>query len=180
MLAILSLAACSTIPKVTDPSGVDISVTQLSSSQIHSYYGINVSGDLNPFVPPGGFLSRQSLDYIVLRITVAAARPAEITLERATAVDAAGAQVAKLYTWPEFQSLLERSYSSGRDYQQVYGRARNAYMETFDQTIKPGRYSYEVVLVGKHPMPLPVKISVDIVEATSGARTFNLDVTKLD
>jgi len=174
---LVALAGCATVPKVTSPTGVDVSVSQMSPSTIRSYYGIGVSGDLNPFIPAGGMLHKQKQDFIVLRISVASLRDADVTLDRATARDAQGNDVADLYTWRQFEALLKHDYFQGRDYQQVYSRARNAYMNPFDVSVRPGRSTYVVVLVGKHPLPFPVSVKVDVTVGLNDLRTFTLAVT---
>lgn len=178
----VALAGCASIPKVTSPTGVDVLVSQMSLPQIRSFYGIGVSGDLNPFLPPGsaGLLHKQKMDFIVLKISVASARDAVVTLDSAVARDAHGNDVADLYTFDQFQSMLQANYQSGPTYQQVYGKARNAYLNPFEESVRPGRTSSVVVLVGKHPLPLPVTVDVHITVGVSDQRSFTVHVTSLD
>lgn len=175
----LILLGCVTIPKVTSPSGVDISVSAMSISQLKRNYGIDVSGDLNPFIPRSGVLTRQRNDFVVLKIDIAANRKAEVSLDDAVARDASGTVVAKLYTWSQFQGMLKQEYTAGRDYQQVYNRAHNAYLYSLQTEISPGRTSELVVLVGKHPLPKSVEVLVQMTVASGQPRYFKFLATPI-
>lgn len=175
----LTLFGCVTVPKITSPSGVDISVSAMPMSELKSYYGIGVSGDLNPFIPRSGVLTQQRYDYIVLKIEIAANRNAEVALDYAVARDAAGSTVARLYTWSQFRDLLKQEFTAGRDYQQVYDKARNAYLYNAQTKVSPGRTSDIVVLVGKHPLPDTVEVLAQLTIGSGQPRTFRFKATPI-
>ncbi|HUX11625.1 MAG TPA: hypothetical protein VMW87_01280, partial [Spirochaetia bacterium] len=125
--AMVLLAGCASIPKVSDPSGVEISVTRMSDSQVRTRFGTGAAGDLNPFVPFGGLLTPQTADYVVLDVTIRAARKANLTFYRASAVDNTGKVVGDLYRWEQFKKLIKDWADPGKDYNQLYDRAMRVY-----------------------------------------------------
>lgn len=175
VFTVLALAGCSTIPKISSPSGVDVSVVPLTTVQVRTYYGTNAQGDPNPFIPPGGLLTRQTQDYVVVRIEIAAAKEAEITVGGMTAEDAAGKVVAEAFSWEQFKANLQSWYQPGRDSQIRYNRARNAYLPGKVMQLKPGRWDYIVVLVGKHPMPHPVAVKIAVAVNAAQPKTYEFE-----
>ncbi len=178
-LTCLILAGCATVPKVTDPSGVDISVKAMNLYSVRTYYGTNATGDYNPFIPFGGLITRQDKDYVVLRIHIAAARDAVVSVNRILAEDASGARVAEWYTWPRFKRYIESWQYGGRQQQQLVDRAMRAYLPSNTVKVGPGTRNYVVVLIGNRPMPSPVTVVANISVDGGAPRIFRFEAEKL-
>jgi len=178
----LALSSCSTIPKVTDPSGVDVSVTQMTPGEISASYGFDTgdTGDnINPYLARTGYLTRQTLDFIVLQLKITAAVPAKVYLYRWSARGPSGNEVAALYSRDALRTQIDAWNQPGRGLQQANDTIRRSYLPSTTIEIGPGRRTYVLVFAGKHPMPLPATVVVDLSVNSGKGRSFLLTVNKI-
>ena len=97
----LMLGSCASVPKVTDESGVDISVERLTEIQAASSFGGSPDKP-NPYRTPGGLLMGKPNEFVVCKVKVNAVRDATVFLVKAEAVDLSGTSVATFEDMPSF------------------------------------------------------------------------------
>jgi len=166
MIAVL-LAGCSTLPRVQDPSGVDVSVTGLTDQKVMMYYGQGDTSQPDPYLPSGQLLVTSSNPFMVLRIELASIRKAFVTLDDAEAKDSTGTVVARLSSKPDFLDLLRRQSTDEQLLAQLGVKVERTYFPGGGVRIDPGRRSFAVVLMGKTQFPTPLTVTAQLsVEGT--------------
>jgi hypothetical protein len=171
-LAGLVLAGCSTLPKVSDPSGVDVSVAGLTDQKVMIYYGQGGPDDLDPYIPANPLLSGSHDALVVLRIELASIRKGFVTLDDARATDASGTVVARLYSKRDFLDLLGRQSTDEQVLTQLNVKVERTYFPDGGVEIGPGSRRYAVVLVGKSPLPTPLTVTAQISVDKGAPRDF--------
>jgi hypothetical protein len=165
------LAGCSTLPKVQDPSGVDVSVTALTDQKVQIYYGQGGPFEPDPYLPSGQLLT-SSDPFIVLRIELASLRKAFVSLDGAEAKDSSGTVVARLSRVPDFMDLLRRQSTDEQLLNQLTIKVQRTYFPDKGVQIDPGNRSFAVVLVGKAPLPTPLTVTAQLSVDTGTPRIF--------
>lgn len=165
VIAVL-LAGCSTLPRVQDPSGVDVSVTGLTDQKVMIYYGQGGPFEPDPYLTSGQLLT-SSNPFIALRIEIASLRKAYVTLDDAEAKDSSGAVVARLSGKSDFLDLLRRQSADEQLLNQLDIKVERTYFPDRGVRIDPGDRSFAVVLVGKTQLPTPLTVTAQLsVEGT--------------
>ena len=160
------LAGCSTLPRVQDPSGVDVSVTGLTDQKVRIYYGQGGPFEPDPYLPSGQLLTPGN-PFIVLRIEIASIRKAFVTLDDAEAKDSSGAIGARLSSESEFLDLLRRQSTDEQLLNQLGVKVERTYFPDGGVRIDPGSRSFAVVLAGKTQLPSPLTVTAQLsVEGT--------------
>jgi len=173
-----ALSGCAGVPKVVDPSGVDLSLSRLTERQMLALYGAGTDDDPNPYVTPGSLLSSSDAEYIVLRLDVVAARRALISLNEVTARDDSGKQLATLYTWPDFKAWLKSWSMDDKVLNIEYVKAESSYIPGMDFQVGVGRRSYYLVLIGKRPIPKPCTVLGSFSIDSDTTKNFTVEVPK--
>ena len=106
--AALAVTGCQTLPRVEDPSGVDVAVRGLTDQKVMMYYGQGGPFEPDPYLPPNLLLSGGHEAYVLIRIEITSIRKGLVTLDDAQATDSRGAVVARLYREKDFLDLLRR------------------------------------------------------------------------
>jgi hypothetical protein len=169
----LVLAGCSTLPKVTDISGVDVSVTGLTDQQVMIHYGQGGPFEPDPYIHGNQILSGDNRAYVIVRIELPSIRRAFVTLDGVQAVDSNGTVVASLYSKREFLDLLRTQGTDEQLLTQLHIKIERTYFPDGGAQIDPGSRSYAVVLVGKAPLPVPLTVSARISVDGGTPRAFN-------
>ena len=165
VIAVL-LAGCSTLAKVQDPSGVDVSVTGLTDQKVRIYYGQGGIFEPDPYLPSGQLLTG-SIPFMVLRIEIASLRKAFVSLDDAEAKDSSGTVVARLSSKPDFLDLLGRQSTDEQLLNQLDIKLERTYFPGRGVRTDPGTRSFAVVLVGKTQLPTPLTVTAQLtVEGT--------------
>ncbi len=176
LLAFVAIAfgACMSAPKVTDPSGVDVDVMCLTPTQAIMTFG-SAPNEPNPYRTPGGVIISPH-ELVVLRITIAAAHKAAISINDITASNPDGDSVAHFNEPEQFIAYIDgwKSPITAQNVQIV----RNTYIPGTNFTSRTGRHSYYAVLIGKNPIPRPFQVKVDISVDNGDSRFFTFDVVK--
>jgi hypothetical protein len=173
VLCSILLAGCVSAPKVSDPSGVDISVVRLTSDQALMSFGAAPT-DANPYRTPGGMMMGYPHELIVLRFTVVAAKKAQISIDGITATGSDGSDVAKYYYIDDYTNYVtswqgDLAVKKAQVVQDTYlpGDHFQAWL---------GHHTYYAVLVGKNPIPRPYQAKVSISVDDGTPRIFTFDV----
>jgi len=165
LLAVFSGCA-TTKSAAAGPLQDSISVNLLSQKEIKDAYGWSIEN--NPYLALNGMLFSKAYDFLVFRLSVATVAGTQIELIDAGAENEKGVVKAPFYDMENFRELtmktVEDQANSG-PYSTRENKVRWSYMPSGPVTLKPGRYSYMFVLVGKHPLPdsltAHVQLSVD-------------------
>jgi len=174
-IMLIGLAGCASSPKVSDPSGVDISVEKLTPGQALMSFG-SLPRDPNPYRTQGGAIMGFPNELIVLRFTIVAAQKAMVTINSITALDSKGTSVAKYYYIDEYSSYIGTWQSAVTA--QMVQKVQDTYVPGDSFTVLPGHHTYYAVLLGKNPIPRPFQVSVDASADDGQSRVFSFDVTK--
>lgn len=180
-LFVIALSACSTVPVVHDPSGVDVTVTPLTQNQAKVYYGIGIPYNPNPFLPESGIVS-QKYDYIVLRIQIAALHATTVGIVSANAVDSKGTIVARLYDRRSFTQITKDTYINEPNTVPALTLKieQNYFPDNGVTMTKEGTATYAAVLVGKHPLAKNLNVEVEVqVGANVAPRIFHFTVNPI-
>ena len=146
------LAGCSTLPKVQDPSGVDVSVTGLTDQKVQIYYGQGGPFEPDPYLASGQLLT-SSNPFVVLRIELASIRKAFVSLDDAEAKDSSGTVVARLSSKPDLLDQLRRQSTDEQLLNQLILKVERTYFPDGGARIDAGSRSFAVVLMGKAQLP---------------------------
>jgi hypothetical protein len=167
MIAVL-LAGCSTMPRVQDPSGVDVSVIGLTDQKVMMYYGQGGPFEPDPYLPSSQLLTTSGNNpFVVLRIQLASIRKAFVTLDDAEAKDSSGAVVARLSSKPDFLDLLGRQSTDEQLLNQLGVKVERTYFPARGVRIDPGSRSFAVVLVAKTQLLTPLTVTAQLsIEGT--------------
>ena len=172
VIAVL-LAGCSTLPRVQDPSGVDVSVTGLTDQKVRIYYGQGGPFEPDPYLPSGQLLTSNN-PFVVLGIELASIRKAFVTLDGAEAKDSSGTVVARLSSKPDFLDLLQRQSTDEQLLNQLGVKVERTYFPGGGARIDPGSRRFAVVLVGKTQLPTALTVTVQLsVEGTPRVFQFH-------
>ncbi len=148
----------------------EATVTMVSGSELRAQYGRTFED--NPFLVPKSIATRKSVDFIVLRLTVAG--PAELELLQAEAVDESGAACAKFYPKREFTELALFLSAPTMDNMTKQNRIDWYYLPSGKSVrVRAGSHPYLLVLVGKPPFPKTVTARVRLL---LGAEERSFDV----
>jgi hypothetical protein len=158
-LAALFLAGCATLPKVSDPSGIDVSVTGLSDQKVMIYYGQGGPNQPDPYIASYQLLGGSNDAYVVIRIELASLRKASVTLNDAVATDSSGNVVARLSSKRGFLGLLRQKSADEQLQTQLGVIVERTYFPDGGVEIGPGTRSYAAVLVGKPQLPTPLTVT---------------------
>jgi hypothetical protein len=162
------LAGCSTLPRVQDPSGVDVSVIGLTDQKVMMYYGQGGPFDPDPYLSSGQLLTTSGNNpFVVLRIQLASIRKAFVTFDDAEAKDSSGAVVARLSSKKDFLDLLGRQSADEQLLAQLGVKVERTYFPGGGLRMDPGSRSFAVVLMGKTLFPTPLTVTAQLsVEGT--------------
>jgi hypothetical protein len=153
-LAVLcaALAGCASVPKVADPSGVDLSIHSVSESEATLRFGANES-DGNPYLTPGGILQINKDQYVLVELKINADKPAHLEIYSIVARDAEGKEIAHFFEWNDFVAYIDDWKIDSRSGDMQRAAASRNYLKSTSLDLKPGSRSYMAVLIGKKPMP---------------------------
>lgn len=166
-------AGCSTLPKVQDPTGVDVSVIGLTDQKVRIYYGQGGPFEPDPYLPSGQLLTSNN-PFVVLGIELASIRKAFVTLDGAEAKDSSGTVVARLSSKPDFLDLLQRQSTDEQLLNQLGIKVERTYFPGGGARIDPGSRRFAVVLVGKTQLPTALTVTVQLsVEGTPRVFQFH-------
>ena len=167
----LVMAGCQGLPKVLDPSGVDVAVTGLTDQQVMIHYGQGAPFDPDPYLAPNMLLSGHA-SYVVLRIEINSIRNAFITVNNAEAKDAGGTVVARLSSKRDFIGMLIQQSTDDQLLTQLQVKAERSYFPDGGIEVGPGSRAYAVVLVGNVLTP-PLTVTAQVTVDTSEPRAFD-------
>ena len=166
------LAGCSTLPKVQDPSGVDVSVTGLTDQKVQIYYGQGGPFEPDPYLSSGQLLTSGN-PFLVLRIEIASLRRAFVSLDSAQAQDSSGAVVARLSSEGDFIEMLGRQSTDEQLLRQLGVKVERTYFPARGARVEPGKRSFAVVLAAKTQLPTPLTVTAQLsVDGTPRAFQF--------
>jgi hypothetical protein len=154
-------------------AGEPVAVAVVPASELRALYGRTF--DDNPFLVPKSMVTRKSVDFIVLRLTVAG--PAEMQLLQADAADEAGETCATFYAKREFTELA--MILSGPSSDNLYKQNEIGwyYLPSEERVrVRAGSHPYLLVLVGKPPFPKTVMVRVRLLVGADEHR-FEIPVT---
>ena len=163
----LILAGCASVPKVSNPSGVDVSLRALSEVQVEQRFG-SIDG-YDPYITPSTIVNANPDQYIVVELTIAAAKEARISVFSLVAKDADGRKFAHFFQWDDFAAYLDGWKEDAHAGQMLTAKAARDYLRNTDFDMKPGRRSYMAVLIGKKPLPkdFTIEVMYGVDDATS-------------
>ena len=164
------LVGCATTGPI--PLANSFLVTLLSDKQIRSDYGPSFNN--NPFLPPqGGLFSSKGEDYVVLKLSLATTSAVAVSLSGATASDEKGKVRAVYYDADKFRNLTLMLSPPPMDNTTKLDKIAWFYLPSTTVQLRPGSYSYVIVLVGPHPIPDNVTAHVNLVV---GGNAMNFDL----
>ena len=161
-LAVVALLACASLPKVLDPSGIDLNVTALSDRMVMVYYGQGGPFSVDPYLPITGFMIGKQFSYVVLRIQLVSLRKSHISLIDARATDSDGKVVARLHSRQDFEALIRSQTADEQAIGRLDTKVDQTYFPDGGVETVPGERTYTAVLVADTTIHLPVPISVEI------------------
>jgi len=176
-MAALVVIGCQTVPKVSDPSGVDVTVTGLTDQKVMIYYGQGAPFEPDPYIPPSLLLSGHTDAYVVVRIEVASIRKALITLDDAQAMDATGTVVAHLLRKADFLDLLRRQGADEQLLGQLDLKVERTYFPDAGWQTSPGKRAFAAVLVATAPLKPPLTVNAQLTVDGGAPRAFQVPWT---
>jgi hypothetical protein len=171
IIGIIILGGCASAPRVSDPSGVDISVVRLTLDQAMM---LSFTDGPNPYQAPGGLISHPD-EFVVLRFVVVAAQKAEVSVDSITALNPDGGRVAK-YVYIDGLSDYINSWNAFTRAQSIQV-VQNTYLPGDHFQVGPGHHTYYAVLIGKNPIPRPFTVEADVSVDDGQPRNFSFNVT---
>ena len=169
---VVLLVGCSTLPKVQDPSGIDVSVIGLTDQKVQIYYGQGAPFDPDPYLASGQVLT-PGTPFLVLRIEIASLRKGLVSLDNAEVKDSSGAVVARLSSKEDVLAMLGRQSTDEQLLRQLTVKVERTYFPGGGAHIEPGTRSFAVVLAGKTQLLTPLTVTAQLsVEGAPRAFQF--------
>jgi len=165
----LVFVGCASVPTVSSPSGVDVSLQAISEIEAEQRFGTLNSGS-DPYVTPGSFVNVNPDQYILVELNIAAAKEAKISIYSIVAHDTEGRELAHFFQWNDFVAYIDGWKEDAHTGQMQTAKAARDYLKVTDFDMKPGRRSYMAVLIGKKPLPkdFTIELIYGVDDATSG------------
>ncbi len=166
-VASISLAAvgCASTGGASLPLTDSVSAALLSPKQVQSDYGYSFSQ--NPFVAPGPSILPTYYDFLVVRLTISATAATEFELLKAKAEDLDGATRASYANREEFTHYIDQvSMPATSSATMRHDKVGWYYLPADKFQVKPGRHSYVIVLIGKHP--IGNNVTIDLLLSLAG------------
>jgi len=168
------IVGCAGVPKVTDPSGVDINVVSLTEREVLGRFGMTTDG--NPYVAPGAAVMGTPGEYIVLRFDISASHEGIFHLNRIDALGPDSKPVATAFERDGFASYAPKWTDDESLAKKLSVNVERTYLPGYDFPIRPGRRTYYAVLAGKRPLPRPFVVTVSVSIDSGTARDFAFQV----
>jgi hypothetical protein len=157
----LALSSCATTGKTKEPLSDSVSVVLLSENELIQKFGHDY--DLNPFIAPNGTILPKNYDFIVAKLDISTVQGAHIELNRAEVIEKDKNRVkAVLYDRKTFAEYIANNSPSQMSMEKRVRVVNWWYIPSNSMNLKPGKYEYLLVFMGKHPVPDNLEAQVDL------------------
>jgi hypothetical protein len=176
-LVVFFAACASTPPVVKDPSGVDISLAQLTPGDIRIRYP-GTNNVPSPYLDPQGNFNAKKFAFIVIDIGMTADRKAVVSLDSLVATGPDGSQIARFYDIGEYSDVMAGWQTDQGATRLIRAAIARSYLPSLDVPVHPGYQHYIAVLVSKYPVPLPYTVNATVNVGSYPAKIVSLVIDK--